>query len=730
MKTIRAFVVIMVLVVTGRAGSASAQALTTLFTFNGTNGSAPNIMLKGLDGNFYGTTLTGGVYNLGTIFQLTPKGSLTTLHSFTGGADGYSPNYFAQANDTNFYGTTYNGGTNNCTFTTDCHGGSCGTIFQISPAGDFSSFEFSGGSLGGFPISFFFASADDCFFGSTQSGGTGGLRCGPDCGCGELFYFCGSGQIQTPYGFGSESLQSQPYCQVNVMDSQGNLYGTTANNGGGEHASVFMLAPSDAYTNLWTFYDGSGPQLVFQGSDSNFYGTVLGGPACLGCGSIFQLTPQGTLTNLYTFGEGADGGWPALAFQGSDGNFYGTAVGGSTNSVSGYGSIFQLTPRGTLTTLYKFSGGADGGWPVLSFQGNDGNLYGVTGTGGTSTNCEGGCGTVFMFSLVGTPCSYTLSATNATFASAGGSGSVSVSASNGCAWTATSNVSWITITSGGSGSGDGTVQFSVAANTSTKLSQGTMTIAGQTFTVTQSGSTPCTYTLSATAALYSSSGGNGSVNVTAGSSCTWTGTSNNGFVTITSGGSGSGDGTVQYSVAANTSTNALTGTMTIAGQTFTVTQSASGNTPAVYQILSSAKLSVGGLGNDISVILATNTLSDAGTFDLLDGQYDYTGTYALVKHGKQMVFALDANGLSTIESMLRNWIQSLAAEDGVSLDDLSLSVQRVTISNAAMQDGVPNKAKITVSGKVNAVVNGTFKTKSFTYNCVLSYWALISGANP
>ncbi len=495
---------------------------------------------------------------------------------------------------------------------------------------------------------------------------------------------------------------------------------------------------SDSLCSTVTFTGSAGTTYYLLvggcfGASGNLQISVGSPPANGQCSGAIRLSNPGSAT-MNTDGATGDGGLYPDCSYGVNGAVWYTVTPTSTGPItvttdgSDYDTVLAVYSGscGTLTEVGCNDDDASGTLcSTVTFTGSAGTTYYLL-VGG----CFGASGNLLISASGGTTCAFSIDPTTAAFGAAGGSDGVSVTASNDCAWTATSNVGWITITSGGSGSGDGTVQFSVAANTSANALTGTMTIARQTFTVTQLAPTPCTYTLSATAALYSSSGGNGSVNVTAGSNCAWTAISNNGFITITSGGSGSGDGTVQFSVAANTSTNALTGTMTIAGQTFTVTQSASGNAAAVYQILSSAKLSVGGLGNDTSVILATNTLSDAGTFDLQDGQYDYTGTYALVKQGKQMVFALDANGLSTIESMLRNWIQSLAAEDGVSLDDLSLDVQRVTKCDAAVQDGVPNKATITVSGKVNAAVNGKFKTKSFTYKCVLSYWALISGANP
>jgi hypothetical protein len=126
------------------------------------------------------------------------------------------------------------------------------------------------------------------------------------------------------------------------------------------------------------------------------------------------------------------------------------------------------------------------------------------------------------------------------------------------------------------------VNYSVAANTSTSSRTGTMTIAGQTFTVNQAG-TSCSYSISPTSQSFGSGGGSGSVSVTAGSGCSWTAVSNASWITITSGSSGSGNGTVNYSVAANTSTSSRTGTMTIAGQSFTVNQS--GVSPPINRLL-------------------------------------------------------------------------------------------------------------------------------------------------
>ncbi len=168
-------------------------------------------------------------------------------------------------------------------------------------------------------------------------------------------------------------------------------------------------------------------------------------------------------------------------------------------------------------------------------------------------------------------CSFSINPTSSTVGSSGASGTVTVMASNaGCAWTATSNTSWITITSGATGTGNGTVGYSVSANTSIERT-GTVTIAGQTFTVTQANG--CTYSINPTSTTIAAAGGTGTVAVTASdTACPWTAVSNNSFITITSGATGTGNGSVGYTVAANTGIQ-RTGTVTIAGQTFTVTQS-------------------------------------------------------------------------------------------------------------------------------------------------------------
>ena len=114
----------------------------------------------------------------------------------------------------------------------------------------------------------------------------------------------------------------------------------------------------------------------------------------------------------------------------------------------------------------------------------------------------------------------------------------------------------------------------MAANTSASSRTGYLTVAGKTFTVTQAG-TACSYSISLTSASYAAGGGSGSVTVTGTAGCVWSATSGAAWITITAGNAGTGNGAVSYSVAANTSASSRSGTMTIAGQNFTINQAGS-----------------------------------------------------------------------------------------------------------------------------------------------------------
>lgn len=173
----------------------------------------------------------------------------------------------------------------------------------------------------------------------------------------------------------------------------------------------------------------------------------------------------------------------------------------------------------------------------------------------------------------GTVCTYGVDPLSGHFPDAGGSDSISVTAPDGCDWTATTADGWIGITSGSSGSGDGTAEYTVDPNPDFTLRTGKILIAGLNYTVTQDAAA-CTYGLDPVSAHFGFAGGSNSVGVTANADhCYWTATSNNNsWIHITSGSPDIGDGTVGYSVDLNLEVSSRTGTMTIAGDTFTVTQ--------------------------------------------------------------------------------------------------------------------------------------------------------------
>ena len=166
-------------------------------------------------------------------------------------------------------------------------------------------------------------------------------------------------------------------------------------------------------------------------------------------------------------------------------------------------------------------------------------------------------------------CSYTVAPLTASLSSNGGTGpAVSVSTAAGCSWTATTSTSWLKITSSTSGTGSGTVTFTAAANDG-GARMGSLSVAGQTVTVNQSA--PCAYEVRVTKDSFNRDGGNATATIDTAAGCAWIATSDSSWIVITAGAKGSGPGTVTFQVQENTGAK-RTGTLTIAGQTFPITQ--------------------------------------------------------------------------------------------------------------------------------------------------------------
>ena len=185
-----------------------------------------------------------------------------------------------------------------------------------------------------------------------------------------------------------------------MLDSKGNLYGTTQDGGADHFGTVFKITPSGAETVFHSFpansMDGAVPEAgLVMDSSGNLYGTTSSGGAH-SVGTVFEVTSAGPETVLYSFTGGLDGGIPygGLVLD-SEGNLYGT-----TRSGGAYhgGTVFELTPTGAETVWHSFGHGTDGKFPYAGLvRDSNGNLYGTTMDGGTS-----GLGTVFQISASGT----------------------------------------------------------------------------------------------------------------------------------------------------------------------------------------------------------------------------------------------------------------------------------------------------------------------------------------
>ena len=371
-----------------------AITFTTLISFNGTNGANPQCnLVQGPNGNFFGTAPNGGANTNGTIFEISGDGSFfTNFYTFSGGTNGVGPvGALITGTDGNFYGTTFAGGVSNC-----------GTIFQISTNGVFTSLGWLSGSNGASPIVALTQAADGSLYGAAKYGGPDTNVTQGGAGYGTIFKLSTNGTLTTPVLFANTNGANPAAL---VMGNDGNFYGTTAWGGNVSvfklgFGTIFRLSPDGTFTNLYIFTGGASDggfiyANLMQGTDGNFYGAAFNGGAHQG-GDIFRFTPDGTVTNLYSFTGLLDGAWPYSALiQGSDGNFYGTTYKYGGASV---GTIFQMTPNGNLTPLISFSGTSGpflGANPQGSLvQGSDGNFYGTTYAGGLYNK-----GTVFRLSL-------------------------------------------------------------------------------------------------------------------------------------------------------------------------------------------------------------------------------------------------------------------------------------------------------------------------------------------
>lgn len=391
------------------------------------DGYAPNgPLVQASDGNFYGTAnggpnscRPGNPVPCGVIFKVMPNGQESILYAFGGTAnDGYVPGApLIVGQDGALYGTTSNGG---------AHGG--GTVFRITLGGQYSTlYAFGTTPIDGVVPNKLIQASDGNFYGTTASGGANHCNQIPQSGgnCGTVFKLTPGGTETVLYSFGASASDGVEPGGI-VQGTDGNFYGTTLSGGanscsssGGTHdcGTVFKLTPGGAATILYSFgngfnagflpTDGIAPTgSLVRGNDGAFYGTTVSGGQgrcgnSFGCGTVFRITPAGSLTIIYAFAlnSRADGDGPSSVLAiGPDGNFYGTTTSGGAFSCSSCGTAFRLTPSGVLTTLHSFgpvnqAPNDPGAGLVL---GRDGALYGTTRSGVVGSS---GAGTIFKLTL-------------------------------------------------------------------------------------------------------------------------------------------------------------------------------------------------------------------------------------------------------------------------------------------------------------------------------------------
>jgi uncharacterized repeat protein (TIGR03803 family) len=207
-----------------------------------------------------------------------------------------------------------------------------------------------------------------------------------------------SGNLTTLYSFTGGSDGAEPLGAL-VPATDGYFYGVAFHGGDYGAGVVFRADSFGSEVPLYPFSggtDGYGPEALIQASDGDFYGTTQNGgnPSCdafggSGCGTVFRIDMAGNLTTLYSFSGGADGAQPEEALlEASGGSFYGTTLfGGDPNcaisTYTGCGTIFKVDSVGDFTLVHQFSGGAEGGVPFSALiQGGDGDFYGTATAGG------------------------------------------------------------------------------------------------------------------------------------------------------------------------------------------------------------------------------------------------------------------------------------------------------------------------------------------------------------
>jgi uncharacterized repeat protein (TIGR03803 family) len=385
-----AFIVIMTLTM---ARPAQAQTESVLYTFcsltNCDDGFLPmSNVIMDAQGNMYGTTIDGGVHHSGTVFKLDSGGTLTVLYSFC------SARRMCTDGAHPFSGLVRDSAGNLYGTTADGGHYNVGTVFKLSSDGTLTtlhSFQ-NNGTDAYTPVAGLLMDSSGNLYGTSYYGGKYGL--------GTVYRVTPAGKESIMHSFGATSTDgANPANVVPVMDRLGNLYGTTEFGGSILHqGTVFEITAGGKESVLYTFgATATDAEFPYAGlvidAEGNLYGTTGG----IGPGAVFRVTHSGTETVIHSFQNSGTGGNSPYAplVRDAAGNLYGvTFLGG----LYGFGTVFKINASGVETILHAFANdGTDGVGPYGGLLlDSAGNLYGTT-EGGGNLGCTNlyGCGTVF-----------------------------------------------------------------------------------------------------------------------------------------------------------------------------------------------------------------------------------------------------------------------------------------------------------------------------------------------
>ncbi|HWA89566.1 MAG TPA: choice-of-anchor tandem repeat GloVer-containing protein [Rhizomicrobium sp.] len=253
-----------------------------------------------------------------------------------------------------------------------------GVIFQITKKGKFKVLHNFSSNDGSFIRGDLVGDKDGNLYGTALFGGVNGD--------GTVFKYAADGTFSVLHAFNGDDGEFPEHGVV--LDRAGNLYGVTAFGGDSDNGTVFKIASDGTFSTLHSFAGSDDGSFLYGGldidSDGNLYGsTTEGGTG--DSGTVFKMAPNGNVTTLYNFTGGADGGSPQGDMLRMGKNLYSVAdEGGDPGCLCGV--VYEITAKGKAKVLHSFAGGADGGGYSAGLVANNGAFYGTTASFGTHSD--------------------------------------------------------------------------------------------------------------------------------------------------------------------------------------------------------------------------------------------------------------------------------------------------------------------------------------------------------